>query len=74
MEGTVETLEGYSLTAETAVLAAERVLRGAVKAGAWTPSRAFGPAFIEEVRDTKLTVPTRADGVSPGKTGSPRTA
>ena len=32
-EGSVETLEGYALTAETAVLAAERVLRGERDAG-----------------------------------------
>jgi short subunit dehydrogenase-like uncharacterized protein len=70
-EGTVETLEGYALTAETAVLAAEQVLRGAVKPGSWTPSRALGPGFIETVRDTKLTVPTRADGGSPRR-ASPR--
>ena len=72
VEGTLETLEGYTLTAETAVLAAERVLRGAVKAGAWTPSRAFGPGFIEAVRDTKLTVPTHSDSGLPGKKASPR--
>lgn len=72
VEGTVETLEGYTLTAETAVLAAERVLRGSVKPGAWTPSRAFGPGFIEEVRDTKQTVPSRADGFTPGKKGTAR--
>jgi short subunit dehydrogenase-like uncharacterized protein len=71
VEGTVETLEGYTLTAETAVLAAERVLRGGVKPGAWTPSKALGPGFIEEVRDTKLTVPTRADTGPPArKTGA----
>lgn len=72
VEGTVETLEGYTLTAETAVAASERVLRGAVKPGAWTPSRAFGPGFIETIRDTKLTVPTRADGGAPARQGSAR--
>ncbi len=72
VEGTVETLEGYTLTAETAVSAVERVLRGAVKPGAWTPSRAFGPGFIETVRDTKLTVPSRADGGPPVRKGSAR--
>ena len=72
VEGTVETLEGYTLTAETAVLAAEQVLRGSVKPGAWTPSRAFGPAFIEEVRDTRLTVPTRADGAVSGRSRTAR--
>lgn len=72
VEGTVETLEGYSLTAETAVAAAEMVLRGAVKPGAWTPSRAFGPGFIETIRETKLTVPTRADAAPAGRKGSAR--
>jgi short subunit dehydrogenase-like uncharacterized protein len=72
VEGTVETLEGYTLTAETAVAASERVLRGAVKPGAWTPSKAFGPGFIETIRDTKLTVPTRADGGVPARQGSAR--
>jgi short subunit dehydrogenase-like uncharacterized protein len=67
VEGTVESLEGYTLTAETSVLAAERVLRGTVRAGAWTPSRAFGSRFIEEVRDTKLTVPSRAEGGPPAR-------
>ena len=72
MEGTVETLEGYTLTAETAVAAAERVLRGELKPGAWTPSRAFGPRFVEMVRDTRLTVPTRTDGVAARKKGRAR--
>jgi short subunit dehydrogenase-like uncharacterized protein len=40
--------EGYTLTADAAVRAAERVLAG-VPAGAWTPSRAFGAAFVEEL-------------------------
>lgn len=72
VEGTLETLEGYTLTAETAALAAEKVLRGGVKPGAWTPSRAFGPRFIEKVRGTKLTVPSRSDGASPARKGGAR--
>ena len=72
VEGTVETLEGYTLTAETAALAAERVLRGGVKPGAWTPSRAFGPRFIEAVRDTTLTVPTLSEGEPPARKGAAR--
>lgn len=40
--------EGYTLTADAAVRSAERVLAG-VPAGAWTPSQAFGVAFIEEL-------------------------
>lgn len=62
VEGTIETLEGYALTAETAALAVERVLRRDVPAGAWTPSKAFGARFVEAVRDTKVTVPSRVDG------------
>ncbi|MFN7986053.1 MAG: saccharopine dehydrogenase NADP-binding domain-containing protein [Thermoanaerobaculia bacterium] len=72
VEGTLETLEGYSLTAETAVAAAERVLRGSVKAGAWTPSRAFGPLFVETVRDTKMTLPAPADGAGPPRKAGAR--
>jgi len=72
VEGTLETLEGYTLTAETAAAAAERVLRGSVKAGAWTPSRAFGARFIETVRDTRMTLPTRADGVASAKKAGSR--
>ena len=71
-EGTVETLEGYALTAETAVLAVERVLRGSVRPGAWTPSRAFGARFIEEVRETRLTVPDRMELPTARKGGARR--
>lgn len=55
--GTLETLEGYSLTAETAVEAAQRVMTGEMKAGAFTPSQAFGARFIETVRGSRLHVP-----------------
>lgn len=55
--GTLTTLEGYSLTAETAVAIAKRVLAGDVKPGAWTPSQAFGARFIESIRETILRVP-----------------
>jgi len=40
--------EGYTLTARTAVLAAERVLKGEARPGFLTPSLAFGPDFILE--------------------------
>jgi saccharopine dehydrogenase (NAD+, L-lysine-forming) len=45
---TMETPDGYTLTAMTAVRAVERVLAGQVDAGSWTPARAFGAGFIEE--------------------------
>lgn len=49
----METPEAYTLTAETAVECALRVLGGAVEPGAWTPAKAFGADFI-----------TRFEGVS----------
>jgi short subunit dehydrogenase-like uncharacterized protein len=55
--GTLETLEGYALTAETAVAIARRVLAGDVAPGVHTPSQAFGARFIETIRGSKLTVP-----------------
>ena len=55
--GTLETLEGYALTAETAVAIAKRVLAGDVAPGVHTPSQAFGSRFIETIRGSKLTVP-----------------
>jgi short subunit dehydrogenase-like uncharacterized protein len=55
--GTLETLEGYTLTAETAVAIAKRVLAGSVPPGVQTPSQAFGARFIETIRGSKLTVP-----------------
>ena len=55
--GTLETLEGYALTAETAVAIARRVLAGDVVPGVHTPSQAFGARFIETIRGSKLTVP-----------------
>ena len=67
VEGTVETLEGYTLTAETATLAVERVLRRAVEPGAFTPSKAFGARCIEKVRDTRMNVPARATGAAARK-------
>ena len=56
VEGTLETLEGYALTAETAVRAAARVLAGGVRPGVQTPSMAFGARFIEEVPGTVLKI------------------
>jgi short subunit dehydrogenase-like uncharacterized protein len=44
----LHTPEGYTLTARTAVLAAERVLKGEAKPGFQTPSLAFGADFALE--------------------------
>jgi short subunit dehydrogenase-like uncharacterized protein len=46
---TLETPEGYRLTAESSVASVERVLAGKVQPGAWTPSRAFGADFVTEL-------------------------
>ena len=55
--GTIETLEGYALTAETSVAIARRVLAGEVAPGVHTPSQAFGARFIETVGRSVLKVP-----------------
>lgn len=45
----LRTPEGYTLTALTAVAAAEKVLAGEAPAGFQTPSRAYGADFILEI-------------------------
>lgn len=44
---TLETPEGYSFTALSAVECVRRLLAGAVEPGAWTPARAFGADFVD---------------------------
>jgi short subunit dehydrogenase-like uncharacterized protein len=46
VEMTMSVPEGYTLTAQTALECARRVLGGEVRPGAWTPSTAFGADFI----------------------------
>ena len=48
------TPEAYTLTARTAVAAAQRVLAGTAPAGFQTPSRAFGAGFMFAQRDVTL--------------------
>ena len=48
MTMTMETPEGYALTAMTAVRSVERLLSG-IEPGAWTPSKAFGAEFVMEI-------------------------
>ncbi len=43
---TLDTPEGYALTATAAVECARRVLAGEVAPGAWTPAAAFGADFV----------------------------
>jgi molybdate-binding protein len=42
-------VEGYTLTAKTSVLIAQKILAGNVKAGFQTPSKAYGPDLILEI-------------------------
>ena len=45
-------VNGYSLTAETAVLIAEKILNKNFKIGYQTPSMAYGPDLILEIANT----------------------
>jgi len=45
----LETVEGYTLTAHTSVLIAQKILAGNFKPGFQTPSLAYGPDLILEV-------------------------
>jgi short subunit dehydrogenase-like uncharacterized protein len=55
--GTLETPEGYALTAETAVASSKKVLAGGTRPGVWTPSQAFGADFITKIPGCRLSVP-----------------
>ncbi len=55
-EGRLETLEGYSLTAETAVACLKQVLAGIPGPGVFTPSRAFGSRFVEKIQTTRMEI------------------
>jgi short subunit dehydrogenase-like uncharacterized protein len=46
---TMETPEGYTLTAAAAVECVRRLLAGEVEPGAWTPARAFGADLIDRL-------------------------
>ncbi len=56
VEGTLTTLEGYALTAETAIAAVAKVLAGQVPPGVFTPSMAFGAGFVESVHETAMRI------------------
>ncbi|MEP1093458.1 MAG: saccharopine dehydrogenase NADP-binding domain-containing protein [Cyclobacteriaceae bacterium] len=53
-EAWLVTTNGYSLTASTAVLIAQRILNGNFKTGYQTPSTAYGSDLILEVEGCKL--------------------
>ena len=46
---TLDVPEAYAFTAVSAVESAERAAAGRVAPGAWTPSRAFGMGYVEEL-------------------------
>lgn len=50
---TLETPEGYTLTAHAAVECARRVLSGEIAPGAWTPAAAFGAELIASIEGTR---------------------
>ncbi|NOT74844.1 MAG: hypothetical protein HOP08_07930 [Cyclobacteriaceae bacterium] len=49
----LETVSGYALTAKTAVLIAQKIMKGDFKAGYQTPSMGYGPDLIMEIESTK---------------------
>ncbi|MCA4897222.1 MAG: saccharopine dehydrogenase family protein [Bacteroidota bacterium] len=53
-ESRLQTLSGYKLTAETAVLIAEKILRGNYKPGYQTPAMAYTEKLILEVASTEV--------------------
>ena len=55
---TLDTPEGYALTARTSVECAERVAASQVQPGAQTPSLAFGAGFIETFEGCELRLAT----------------
>ncbi|MBS1976014.1 MAG: saccharopine dehydrogenase NADP-binding domain-containing protein [Bacteroidetes bacterium] len=54
-ESRLETLNGYNLTAITAVIIAEKILSGDFKMGYQTPAMAYGENLILEVPETRRT-------------------
>jgi short subunit dehydrogenase-like uncharacterized protein len=51
-ESRLETVSGYTLTAKTAVLIAEKILNGNFKTGYQTPAMAYGAELIMEIATT----------------------
>ena len=49
VEGNLRTPEGYRFTALASIVSVERVLAKPPEPGAWTPSGAFGAAFVEGI-------------------------
>ncbi len=51
----LETLNGYSLTAKTVVLIAQKLLNGSIREGYFTPAQYFGADLILEIESTVRT-------------------
>ena len=51
----LELMEAYEFTAQSTILAVEKLLAGGVKPGFQTPSMAFGPDFVLEIEGTSRT-------------------
>jgi len=60
VSATLETPEAYRFTAMTAVRSVERLLRGDVTPGSWTPARAFGASYVTEFPGVVLNAPHTA--------------
>lgn len=56
VEMTLSVPEGYTLTAHAALECVKRVLAGSPKAGAWTPSLAFGSGFAASLPGVRVGV------------------
>jgi short subunit dehydrogenase-like uncharacterized protein len=54
-EARLETMSGYKLTAETAVMIAQKILADDFKPGYQTPAMAYGENLILEIKETKRT-------------------
>ena len=50
----IDTVDGYTLTLQTAVLIAQKILKGQFTPGFQTPSSAYGYKLVLEVENTKL--------------------
>ncbi len=59
---TLETPEGYTLTALSAVECLRRVGAGEVSPGAWTPSKAFGADFVATLPGVQVGEVVRKEG------------
>jgi short subunit dehydrogenase-like uncharacterized protein len=58
IQATLETPNGYEMSAATALECLSRVDRNLVGPGAWTPSQAFGAQFVSEFTGCSLSPPS----------------